>query len=288
MDGGVGIPSPDATPPGIVTIAADGRPQWSAQASAVVADPLVDDAADRAAQQRGDPEQPQLADRTAAGEERHGSGAGRVHRGVGDRDADQVDQGQREADRQRREAGRCLAMGGPHDHDQEHRSEHHFAQESGCHAVAPGRQRAVAVAGKCTGLAAINGEATGTGGDLQQDEARQQAAGDLGDDVGHQVLGREAATGPQTDADRRIEMRAGDVAERIGAGHHSQAEGQRHAEESDTQRIAVTAELGGQHRAAAATQNQPERAEELGGQAFTHAHVLHSFDGESVIYVTFQ
>ncbi|KAG1443950.1 hypothetical protein G6F57_017948 [Rhizopus arrhizus] len=73
-------------------------------------------------------------------------------------------------------------------------------------------------------------------------------------------------------------MRAGDVAERIGAGHHSQAEGQRHAEESDTQRIAVTAELGGQHRAAAATQNQPERAEELGGQAFTHAHVLHSFD----------
>ncbi|KAG1385223.1 hypothetical protein G6F59_017538 [Rhizopus arrhizus] len=53
-------------------------------------------------------------------------------------------------------------------------------------------------------------------------------------------------------------------------------------------RVAVTAELGGQHRAAAATQNQPERAEELGGQAFTHAQVLHSFDGESVIYVTFQ
>ena len=74
-------------------------------------------------------------------------------------------------------------------------------------------------------------------------------------------------------------MRTGDMAERIGAGHHGQAEGERHAEEADTQRIAVTTELGGQHRTATATQNQPERAEEFGGQALTHAHVLHSFDG---------
>ncbi|MNI89314.1 hypothetical protein D3C73_1467030 [compost metagenome] len=73
-------------------------------------------------------------------------------------------------------------------------------------------------------------------------------------------------------------MRTGDMAERVGAGHHGQAEGQRHAEETDTQRIAVATEFGGQHGTATATQNQPERAEELGGQAFTHAHVLHSID----------
>ncbi len=78
------------------------------------------------------------------------------------------------------------------------------------------------------------------------------------------------------------------MAERIGAGHHGQAKGQGDAEEPDTQRIAVATELGGQHRAATAAQHQPERAEEFGGQAFTHAHVLHSFEGESVIYVTFQ
>ncbi len=190
-----------------------------------------------------------------------------------------MDQGQRQADRQRREASRCLAVGGAHDHDQEHGGQHHFAQEGRRHAVTAGRQRTIAIAGERTGLAAVDGEAAGPRGDLQQDEAGQQATSHLGDDVRHQVLGREAATGPQADADRRIEVRAGDMAERIGAGHHGQAEGERHAEEPDAQRIAVTAELGGQHRTAAATQNQPERAEEFGGQAFTHAHVLHSFDG---------
>jgi hypothetical protein len=81
------------------------------------------------------------------------------------------------------------------------------------------------------------------GGDLQQDEAGQQAAGHLGDDVRDEVLGRETAAGPQADADRRIEVRAGDMAERIGAGHHGQAEGERYAEEPDTQRIAVTPNL---------------------------------------------
>ncbi|CDN24598.1 hypothetical protein BN934_02858 [Lacticaseibacillus rhamnosus] len=67
-------------------------------------------------------------------------------------------------------------------------------------------------------------------------------------------------------------MRAGHVPERVGAGQHGQAEGQRDAQKADPQRIAIAAERGGQHGAATPTQYQPERAQELGGQTFAHAH----------------
>jgi len=183
-----------------------------------------------------------------------------------------VDQGQRQADGDRREARRRLAVGGAHDHHQEHGGHHHLAQERGGHAVAARRQAAVAVAGEGAGLGAVNGEPGLALRDLQQDEGGQQAAQHLGDHVGHQVLAGETAPGPQAETDRRIEVRAGDVPERIRAGQHGQAERQRHAMETDPQWIAVTAELGRQHRAAAAAQHQPEGAEELGRQSFPHAH----------------
>src|SRR5690606_1645356 len=54
----------------------------------------------RRADQRRHPEQPQLAGRTVTVEERHTGRARRVDRGVGDRDGDQVDQREREPDRQ--------------------------------------------------------------------------------------------------------------------------------------------------------------------------------------------
>jgi len=60
------------------------------------------------------------------------------------------------------------------------------------------------------------------------------------------------------------------VAQRIGAGEHGQAEGERDAEQADAQRVAVPTEVRGQHRAAAASEDEPERAEELGGKSFDH------------------
>ncbi|MCY1458884.1 hypothetical protein D9M71_763050 [compost metagenome] len=67
-------------------------------------------------------------------------------------------------------------------------------------------------------------------------------------------------------------MGAGYVAERVGAGQYGQAEGQCDAKETDAQRVAVTAELGGEDGAATAAENQPESAEEFGGQTLAHAH----------------
>src|SRR5262245_59276128 len=54
------------------------------------ADPVVDHAADHGADQRSDPEQPELAQGPAADEQRGPGAAGRVDRGVGHRDADQM------------------------------------------------------------------------------------------------------------------------------------------------------------------------------------------------------
>ena len=67
-------------------------------------------------------------------------------------------------------------------------------------------------------------------------------------------------------------MAAGDVAEGEGAGEHGQAEGQGHAEQADAERIAFTAEVGREHRRATAAKDQPQRAEELGGQTFAESH----------------
>src|SRR5688572_5745646 len=68
------------------------------------AEPPIEDAAECAANERGDPEEPQLGKRPPADEERRAGAARRVDRGVGDRDAHQVDEGEAEPDGDRREA----------------------------------------------------------------------------------------------------------------------------------------------------------------------------------------
>ena len=72
-------------------------------------DERIDDAREDGADDRRDPEQPELREGPAADEERRAGAAGRVDREVGDRDADQVDQRQAEADGDRREARRARA-----------------------------------------------------------------------------------------------------------------------------------------------------------------------------------
>lgn len=55
--------------------------------------PAIVDAAQNSSDDRCDPEEPQLLDGPAAGKQGHAGAAGRIDRGVGDRYADQVDQG---------------------------------------------------------------------------------------------------------------------------------------------------------------------------------------------------
>ena len=58
-------------------------------------EPAREEPGDHRADDRRQPEQPELADIFAAGEQRRAGAARRVDRGVGDRDRDQMDQGQR-------------------------------------------------------------------------------------------------------------------------------------------------------------------------------------------------
>lgn len=93
------------------------------------------------------------------------------------------------------------------------------------------------------GLAAIDQEAGIAFGDLQQDEGSDDAAQHLGNDIGQQVLGRGSGHRPTSRCSRPVEVRAGDVPERIGTGQYGQAEGQGNTDKANTQRIGVTAEL---------------------------------------------
>src|SRR3546814_1905940 len=80
------------------------------------------------------------------------------------------------------------------------------------------------------------------------------------------VAGIEASARPQANGDRRIEMAAGNMTDRIDHGHHRQAKGQRNAEEADPQ----IGKARRDHRAAAAAENQPEGADELGQRSDEH------------------
>ncbi len=74
--------------------------------------PAVDRAADDAADDRRHPEQPQLAQCTGTREQGHAGRTGGVDRGIGHRNADQVDQRERQTDGDRRETDRRAAVGG--------------------------------------------------------------------------------------------------------------------------------------------------------------------------------
>ena len=77
-----------------------GISAWPELASRVVlgADEPVGQGAEHTADDRRDPEEPQLPDGPAAREERDARAAGRVHRGVRDGNADEVNERESEAD----------------------------------------------------------------------------------------------------------------------------------------------------------------------------------------------
>ena len=77
----------------------------------LAADHPIDHACERRPDQRCEPEQPELLQSPAAGEQRRPGAAGRIHRRVGHRDADEMDQSQAEPDGDRCKAARRVAVG---------------------------------------------------------------------------------------------------------------------------------------------------------------------------------
>src|ERR1019366_4024001 len=98
----------------------------------------IDDARERPAGNWRQPEEPQLTDRPSADKHRGTGAARRIHREIGNRDADQVDQRQPKADGDRREALRGAPVGGAQNNHQEHEGEHHFGHQTGFQRIAAG------------------------------------------------------------------------------------------------------------------------------------------------------
>ena len=233
-------------------------------------DQRIDDPGEYRADDRCHPEQPELTDRIAAHEQRGAGRAGRVHRRVGDRDRDQVDQRQAQADRDRRKAGRHAALVGGAHHEQEEARHHDFANERRTECVVAGRAFAEAVRREA---AADDVEARFAGRDQVQHECAERRADHLRDDVRHEVACGEAAGDRQPDAHRRIQVAARNVANCECHRQHGQAEGKCDAGKAD----AEARKGGGQHGASAPAEHQPERAEYLCSETLRKIHVRTSF-----------
>src|SRR3546814_7167063 len=103
-----------------------------------------------------------------------------------------------------------------------------------------------------------------TAGDLEQDPAGRDRTDHLRHDVGHHVLEREAVAGPQAEGYRRVEVRAGDMPERIHAGQHGQAEGQCHAHVADAELVSVGPDhVRGQYRRSARSEEHTSELQSL-------------------------
>ena len=146
--------------------------------------------------------------------------------------------------------------GGPHDHEQEDRRQHHLDDEAGDQVVATGREVVEAVRREGTGHRRIDVEAVDARRDHEERGRRQQPADHLGRDVGRGVGGREPLAGDQPQRDGRVEVRARDVPERVGAREHREPEGEADPERADA--------LAGEDSRATTAEHQPERAEHLG------------------------
>lgn len=111
----------------------------------VVIDRAMNECADDGADDWRGPEQPELRDRPVADEDCDAGAACGVHRAVGDRDRDQVDEREGEADGDGREALRRAFRGGSEDDHEEEGCREDFGDEAGDHRVLVRRVLAEAV-----------------------------------------------------------------------------------------------------------------------------------------------
>ena len=132
---------------------------------------------------------------------------------------------------------------------------------------------AVAVGGE-TGLGGA--EAVLAVGDDEEDATGDRTADDLGDPVGDDRCPLDTLRDSTAEGDGGVEVSAGDVADRVGAGDDGEAEGQRDTDEADAHVDgAVGDDLGGEDCGAAAAEDEPEGAEELGPESVGHGNGGH-------------
>ena len=199
----------------------------------------------------------------AALEQRDAGAARRIDRSVVHRNADQMDQGQGQTDRQTRKTGWGPPVGRALDDEHEHRGQDEFAHHHRRHGVAARGVCAVAIRGKAARRGA---EAGFAGGDGIEHGGRCNRADHLREDVRDHLADAKPPAGTQTDRHRRIEVPARHVPDGIHHGEHREAEGERHAEKADAKMRISRIE----HCGTATAKHQPERPEELSRQTLVH------------------
>ena len=114
-------------------------------------------------------------------------------------------------------------------------------------------------------------------GDELQETTGHQTGHHLRADVCRSVLPLEAPGNSQTDGDGRVEVGTGHVTHGVGHRQNGEAEGQRDPDKADAEReeAGIADELGGDHCAAATTENEPEGAKKLGTQPGGHLGGVH-------------
>ena len=192
----------------------------------------------------------------ADADQRRADRAGRIDRGAGDVDADQMDGDQRQPDREAGEAGRRKRMGDAENADQEQERRHHFEHEGRDDIVFAEIARAPAV------LAERAGPPLRLAG---QDEIEHHRGDDrpqnLGDPVADHVGHAHPAGDIDAEAHRRIDMTAGDRPDAVGHGDDGEAERARDPQKVDRRRPRPHAP---DHRRPATEEHQGERADKFG------------------------
>src|SRR5262249_54055093 len=94
----------------------------------------------------------------------------------------------------------------------------------------------------------------------------QNCAGELGDDVRHQIFLLESTGDAQPDRNRGIDVTARDGANGVAHGEKCQPEGER-----DAQNPTPCRNVSGQHGGTDAAENQPERSQRFGGGSLEKA-----------------
>ena len=212
----------------------------------LAADELVGEGADGGPGDRRDDVDPEVVHFTR--DQRRADRAGGVHRGAGDRAAEEGVEADRAADRDRRSRPDRAGVGRD-GHDREHQEggQHHLVDDRAAGADA-GQRRA-----EVRRLARP---------DRQQQRRGRDRAEQLGGDVGERLATGEVAGEGEGERHRRVEVGAGEVAGRVDHRHDHQAEDERDAD---------GAEHSGVHRVGddrpAAGEDEGEGAESLGGGA---------------------
>jgi len=185
-----------------------------------------------------------------------GSGApGGVHRSICNWDADEVNQCKAQTYGKRSEALRRAFVGCSKNDQQKKRRQNHFRDEACQQGIASWRVESTPIRREASGQRELRFAA--------RDHIEDARAGDhsknLRNNVGGKLDDREPLADNQADRDCKVEMRTGDVPNGEGHADDGQTKGERHTNETDTQRRIGRGENG----TTATLKNQPKSSKQL-------------------------